>query len=356
MSNEQVSTGQNGAVEGSETAAQQSKGAKEVVTRRAPASRATANSGRAAGPAGSQSTHDLDSAKEQDAESSDGTVKAKWDLPEDFDLDAADEDTLKKLQKWKKKIKINGKERVVGLFDAIRYLQKDLAADEKLHVTNQLARQHQALVESLRNDPISVLKQAGHNIDEIAKQRISEQLQLQAMSPEQRQAYEAAKEAQYYRSVLEKMQAQKQEQQRNMAKEGAQQKWQTQIIDAMEKAGLPYKSPIALKAATQFILAERKKGNTDVTAYDVMQDVKDFFQENAKAFLSQMHPKDVLAFLGKESSEGLRSAFLEDVQDPIQSKAFTETPGGKYDAARVKPRDVISPEEYREQLFNKFNQ
>lgn len=357
MANEgthQTTTGQTAGMAGEKGAAQQSKGA-STDTRAGTKSAGTATGATGAkGRAGGESLNDMAQNASRESRSGDEPTETKWGLPEDLDLDAADEELIKKILKGKKKLKINGKEQVVSLDEAFRYMQKDLSTHQRNMELQKAAEERDALIQALQANPAAVMEKLGHNFDELAKQRIAEKLRLQAMSEEQRAAYEERQKREQVEQSYNQLVQQIAQAQREQAKSASAQKWQSQIVDALEKSGIPIKHPMALKATAQFLAAERKAGNADVTAYDVMPRVKEFLETLSKSYISTMKPADILQWLGKEAEESIRQSFIDRVKDPMEPSR--QTAAKPFNADPSSRRNIMNPDQFREELDKKFAQ
>ena len=251
---------------------------------------------------------------------------------------------------WKKKIKVNGKEQTIGLSEAFRYLQKELAADEKMKHSSQTEKAHKQLIEALRSNPIPVLEQMGYDVDELAKQRIHQRLQFESMSEDQRRAYQAQQEAEQWKQRLLAEHKQRAEHQEAQLKTASLQKWQTGVIHSLQNAGLP-PDPLTAKLALQVVLSNREAGYNDFSVDDAIPYVKDFCLQMAKYYYKAVPTADLLKALGSEFDQGLRKFYLEKAQNPIQEK-FKDRPVGNFKKEKSDdPRGkTMSPDEYRDHL------
>lgn len=305
---------------------------------------ASSRTGRSAGGEGSDDIH---SPEGKEPEGSDGSARKEWNLPEDFDLDAADEDTLKRLEKWKKKIKVNGKEQVVSLSDALRYMQKDLATQQSLQPLSQKAQQLDAILHALKSDPTGLMERMGLNVDEIAKQRVAQHLRLQAMSEEQRAAYQASQERDQYKQLAQKLYQQELQRKQQADMQAARKQIEGEFVDAFQKAGIKINHPLALTSAVQFLRAE-KANNPDATAHDIMPKVKNYLQSLSKVNVSSLSAAELVDFLGAEKVNALREHLVSQATgQPVRTGVVAERPTSKQSKA-------MTADEYREMIDKQF--
>lgn len=273
------------------------------------------------------------------------------DLPEDFDLDTTDEALLKKLAGWKKKIKVNGKEQVVPLLEAIKYMQKDMSTQQRMQAIEPRAQILDRILQGLESDPDGTLEQLarakGIDLEDLAKKRVMRQIQLQAMTEDQRGRYDAEQKAQKYEDHFRKLQEKEQQQAHQQGVQASLQKLSGQFLEAFKSAGLNIKHPMALSAAADFFAAERQ-ANPDATVHDVMPKVKNFLNTLSKQSISSLSGADLYEFLGKDAVESLRTHILQTALGQKGQKAPIKTDQPKDRAT------AMTADEYREMQRKRF--
>lgn len=275
------------------------------------------------------------------------------DLPDEFDLDAVDEQTLQKLQRWKKKVKVNGKEKDASLADLIRYAQKEMSADERMMRASEIEKRYDTMVNLLKTNPIGLLEKIGLNVDDLAKQRVLERYQYEQMSPEQRQALEAKREAEEYKERFLQMEKERLQKIEADNTEKRVQHWQKSIVTALQKSGLP-PEPLVASLTANFVRAQRKAGFKDTQAEDVIPQVQDFCVQMARYFMKSVPTSQLFKALGDDFETNIRKYLLESVQNPIRP-GFRQTPEGvPSDSKEARGRRAMTADEYREHLNNRF--
>ena len=291
--------------------------------------------------------------RSKDTTSSNESARTQFSLPDELDLDTLDEESLKKLAKWKKKVKVNGREEVINFDQMMRYSQKEFAADKKMKEASEATKKLQILEEALRSDPGGVLEKLGLDVDELAKQRIAYQLQLQAMSEEQKQALYAKEEAERYKQELlhfkQQQAKQMEEQETNLART----RWAQEFKSAFEQSGLP-PDELNLKLAAQFVLANRKAGFKDYSAHDAIPLVKDYCLKMAKFYMQSMPLQDIFKELGDDFDKKVRGFLMERVKNPMSTRSVDSAPATPPEPKDSRGRKFITPDQMRENLHKRF--
>lgn len=258
------------------------------------------------------------------------------------------------------KLNIRGKEQAFNLRDPedreklTRIAQKAEAADENFRSAAEIKKQAQAYFAALKANPLQVLEAMGHNVSDLAKGRIAEELRLMQMDPLERRAMEAEQRAQAYENQEQTRQQQLMEQQQNAEKEAYaaqhRQKWQTQIIDALEKeADLP-KNPYSVARMAQYIRDAKSNGYPDVTATEAARAVKGDMIEEFKALVGSMPIDKVVKHFGKEFVDKVRQHSIEEMQKPLKQE-FGKPPSKEVqDTRNPQNRKWKSWNEYQEIL------
>lgn len=311
-----------------------------------------ASKGKAAGS--SQGSAPSGSAGGTDTVSRETTAPAEFNFPDELDFDTLSDETRAKLKNWKTKLKINGQERQMSVLDAMRYGQKEWAADERMQKSSQIEKQHNALIQQLRANPLGLLEQLGVPVDELSKQRIAERIQFESMSPEQQEAFRARHEAETYKQQLLQQEQERVAQQTEQAKDMARGKWEKNMLEALQKSGLP-NDPLVMKLTAQFVLANRQKGFNDFTAEDAIPMVRDFCAQMARYYFNALPPADLFKELGNDFDTRIRKHLLEQVQNPIK-EVFKQAPPDSTGAgtARDSKGRYLTPDQAREALRKKF--
>jgi hypothetical protein len=188
------------------------------------------------------------------------------------------------------KIVVDGKSVEIPNDKIPTMLQKALGAEKRFQEAANLRKETIEFVETLKSDPISALKRMGLDFDKIAEDYIYEKIQMQSLPNDQREIYQKAKSADEKEKELERYRRQEQQERERAEREQAereleqqtakvQQSLETQIIDAIEKSGLP-RNQFTVSRIAQYMRAGRLKGY-DISAYDVVDKVQEELQEAA---------------------------------------------------------------------------
>lgn len=146
-------------------------------------------------------------------------------------------------------IKINGVEKQINEEQLMRYVQKDIAGDEKLRKANDLTQQVGRLVENLKTKPLDILSQMGVDIDKMLEERLNSRIEEYAMTPEKKEALKYKKELDALKAEHDRVSKEKEETVRQQQIREYQEAFEAKIIDTIEKYRLPKNQDIGREMA-----------------------------------------------------------------------------------------------------------
>lgn len=106
-------------------------------------------------------------------------------------------------QRLMRKVVVNGKEQEVDIDQIARDYQKYMSGNEKLQEAARLEKNRHAWLEDVKKNPWKVFDELGLEADKLAEQRLLKKIELEMMSPEQKEAYEARRDAEKARREAE---------------------------------------------------------------------------------------------------------------------------------------------------------
>lgn len=203
-----------------------------------------------------------------------------------------------------------------------------LAAAAKKRMTEAVEAKRKAfeIVKAFENDPESMLARMGPKGREIAEKYLVKQLQDEMLSPEEKEL----RDLKAYRESKEKEELTKKEQeqlgvQQKREMEYAQQ-FQTTIITALEKSGLP-KTPELVKRMAATMQKNLEYG-LELTPEDLVMEVKSDLTKIVKSIIGDSDGDSLIGLLGDDVAKKIRQSDIRKLQEK-QSQLFQ---GGKKSA------------------------
>jgi hypothetical protein len=288
----------------------------------------------------SQEAPQVDQSQESGQESQQQTQEAKQAV--------AEKKRLNKLM-----LKIDGEEYEEELpfevdEDHAEYLKKNLQLSKKAQKSMQseasLRSQVDQFVKSLKGDTKNTLKQMGIDPKEFAAMIIEEELQQQAMTPEQRERaeLEAKLKALEDERRLEKEEFDKREYERLTQQEY--ERIDTKMTAVIDQAGIP-KSPYVVKKIAQYMQDGLQYG-VNLEPEDVIGLVKEEIQSDLKELLSALGEDKVESFIGKDILDKVRKKNLAKAKStPATLKAAIKDVGSSK-KVEAKPAEKVNMKDF----------
>ncbi len=183
-------------------------------------------------------------------------------------------------------------------------LQLSKKAQKSMQSESQLRSQVDQFVKSLKGDTKNTLKQMGIDPKEFAAMIIEEELQQQAMTPEQREKAELQAKLKQLEDERrqEKEAFDKREYERLTQQEY--ERIDTKMTSVIDQAGIP-KSPYVVKKIAQYMQDGLQYG-VNLEPEDVIGLVKEEIQADLKELLSALGEDKVESFIGKDILDKVR--------------------------------------------------
>ena len=296
---------------------------------------------------GSDDAPDLDKmAREAEGKKDDGKADGKADakaLAKD-----AEGTTAEEIPEFKMTLKVNGEETEYKDRGEIQKLaQMGLASDKKFYEATQLRDKAEGFLNQLKNDPISVLQNPslGINFRELAENFLYEEIQFDAKSPEEQQAFKDSREL----AALKRRDAAA-----TKANEEANTQKATQyylkdmtakINTALSTVGLS-DDQWAVSRMANYMRQALHKG-IDVDPSKVAELVKGDLIKNQQNYLNKMDPEQLIKTIGAENVDRLRKFNVDKYQTEGQKPQIFDNLPTKEEATPT----YSSMEEMREKML-----
>lgn len=181
------------------------------------------------------------------------------------------------------------------------------AATKKFQEAAQLKKHFETLVETWHSDPMEIVKIArklGHDPVKVAEAILRKEIELDQMSPEQRERMQVQQE----RAQLEaqKRQMAQTEQEKRMAQEAEQ--WRGRLEADFDKAlaDLKYPNDPRFKAQMAGVMLEAHQAGYDPDPTLVAKHVWEERHEEASSLLGTMNDEQLLQFIGPKIIDRIR--------------------------------------------------
>jgi len=236
----------------------------------------------------------------------------------------ASKDAPEKDESPQRKIKltIDGEEVEHDEKEVIRLAQIAKASQNREHVATKTAKQAQAFVKALRENPEAVLshKSLGLDLEVLAEKILWKKLQESLKTPEDkaREAEEKERstdkeELDRYRKKDEERAASQKKERMETLKEQYRQDWTQKFTAALDSVSIP-KDDWTLNRMAQYMRAGLKS-NPGIEPKDVAHLVEADWQRTQKSTLTSLKGDALMKYLGEDVAEEVRKAQLKKFQD-----------------------------------------
>ena len=226
-------------------------------------------------------------------------------------------------RKWK--LKVNGQERELTEAELIRRASLGYGAEEKLQKAQQERQMAEQFFQALKSDPLAVLTHPdlGLNFREMAEQYLSKEIQMEMMSPEQRELEQLRSFKREQEEAVRRAQEQEmtvaqqrtfQEQMQRTAKE-----YDTKITEVLKATDLP-KTAYTVKRVAELMKGALQKGyDLDVeTAVDM---VREGYNTDFKSLFGNLKGESLVKFMGEDVIKELRQYDLARLRAKLDGAA-----------------------------------
>lgn len=251
----------------------------------------------------------------------------------------------------KRKLKaiIDGKEIEADEDEVIKGFQRSKAADKRFEDAAKMRKQAETFINLLKrsaNDP-KVLEEIiahpsiGGNFKKIAEQYLYDIIQRESMTPEQRELAETKEKLSQFER--EKQEAEKAETQRQMTElqNKYTKEYQTQIIQALDKSGLP-KSEFTISRMARYMHMGLTRG-VELKADDVLDLVRQDYYNDLRSF-GTLPADKLVEILGEDVIKKLREFDLAKVRG---SQGGGEVPPTQQEPKPASGKKPLTTEEFR---------
>ena len=250
-------------------------------------------------------------------------------------------------QSSKHRVKVDGEESDVSIEELIAGYSRTKAANNRFQqaaqerkIAEQLKKEADEARTRLKSDPWSVLKELEVDPRSAAEEFLIKQLELEALTPEQRAALEDSNKKDKERKDLEERirKYEEKEAKEKEAKEQAEIQEKTQyfvkelessMMEALQTSKLPKTNAIVAKVADKMLEAFDR--GIDMPPKHAIRLVEEELVQLKKAFLEDLDPDRLAEFLGEEQIKKIRKRDVEKLKNPIPSPESSKKVQAKVD-------------------------
>lgn len=254
-------------------------------------------------------------------EGSDSAIEEKADA-------AAKKTGAKKTKNDTYKIKVDGKEQELSQDEMIKWAQMGKAGQKRMQEYAQLQKETSQFLEALKTNPKAILTDPAIGVDlvKFAQEILSQQLEEEAKSPEQKEREALQKE-------LEDLRAQKKQDEENRKKTDYdrmvseyEQDLEAKVIEALDNQKLPKKPAVLNRMAD--IMLTALDNNLKITPAQAAQIAKEEASNDLKELLSHLSDEQIEQFMGNDLVKRLRQSSLKKVKTSLPSVKTASTGEG----------------------------
>lgn len=256
----------------------------------------------------------------------------------------------------KHKLKVDNEEIEVDDDELKRGYAHNKAASKRMEEAAAYRKQAEQAFEMLK-DP-SKLRQlledprVGIDLKKFAEDYVWENLQNDALTPEQKKQREVERELEKYRQSEKaaKEQAETREATELQNKYAAE--YETTIIEALDKGGVP-KNRASVRRMAQY-LQLAVANNIDVTPADLVARVRQDLIDEHKSMYGESDPASLLSILGEDLAKKIREADVKRLKSTQPEARRRPAGNAKPVKAPEKRRERMSADTIAEKLREKF--
>lgn len=257
--------------------------------------------------------------------------------------DFGEEAVAEAIKTWR--VKIDGEEQDVSEEELLKGYQSTKSAQQKFNEAAHMRKQAEEFIKLAKSDPRKLLTHPGIGVDlqAFANAILSEQLEEQLLSPEEKELRDTKRKLAEYEEAKRIQEEARQQEELDKYTQMYEQEYTEKIIGALETSGLPKTEYTVKKIAEKMLIAAER--GLDVEPADVIQFVKADYMNDIKMLFGSANEDILLSMLGDDVTKKVVKGHLKKVQPKIKSpvKMTTPTkaviPGQKQESTRNKSRE-----------------
>ncbi len=265
-----------------------------------------------------------------------------------------DEQYEQLLRKRKHKVKVNKEEQELDYDELKAGYQLKKHSHQQLQSATELKKSLEGYLQGFKGNPVEGLKKLlahpalGLDARKVATDLLAEELEMDQLSPEAREAKELKKRIAEYEAKEAQANQEREERETAEYRKRMSSQIENEILAAIEPSGLPASEFTLRKVA--FYMKEGLKRNLNITAEAAVKLVRDDFETEQKDLFGRLPPDKLAELLGEDVlgkvQAHLVSKFKAEPVVPVTSKPRERKPA----ADEPKPSFAQAMEAYRNRL------
>lgn len=233
-------------------------------------------------------------------------------------------------QERRMKVKLDGKEVEVPESEVVANYQQRKIADQRFQEAAKIRKEAEAVMKFAKDNPAEFFAKTGMNAREWAEKYLLEQLQVEAMSPEQKKARENEDKLKKYEQEEKTRKDQQQKEYVDRLTTEKRVELDKLFTQALYESGLP-RTPWTVAEMARLQLANVKKG-WQLTPAQLAKQTRENYVDAQKALMGALEGDQLLEFLGPDLVNKLSKAQISKLKGKTPTAPSTQSkPARKQD-------------------------
>jgi hypothetical protein len=248
-------------------------------------------------------------------------------------------------------VQINGKTKKLTLQQIKNLASMSDAAQERFEEAARIRKEHESFKQAAGKNMVQALRDQGFSNEQIREQMeawyMEQFIEPETLTPEQRKIKEYEMQLKKYQEAEEAKRKEQEDLQLNELTSKQTDYVSSQIIEAMEKAGLPKLGSTASRIA--FYMLQSNRNGWEAPLDVIVQHVKDEQQQLRSSEIGQLEGEELVSYLGEDIVNKIRKHDLANLRARKQNAlAQTSLPNGH--SKEETGHQKLSPAEVKRRL------
>lgn len=232
------------------------------------------------------------------------------------------------------KLKVDGQDLELTESEVIKLAQQGKSADKRFQEAAMTRKEAEELIKYAQDNPKEFFKRTGKNARQWAEEYLLEEIQREAMTPEQKRAWENEQELKRYRDTEKAEKARAEQERMAQLEQHHMKSYDQMFVQALTESGLP-RTPYTIKRMAELTLVNVKK-KLDLEPSQLAKIVREDYIAEQRALYGSADGESLLELLGKDAVTKVSKAQLAKYKS------------SKVNGGKAPPK----PSEQREQKHN----
>lgn len=251
------------------------------------------------------------------------------------------------------KIKLKDAEYTPAELEA--FIEKAKGADKKFLEAAKARKEAIKFFKMAKENPEEVLSKVGQDPMKWAYEKVAKDVQDKLRDPKEVELERAQKELERYKAQEAERQAKLKADQEEKQAAAWRQKFEAEIIDALETTPTLPKNPHTVAQIARYIATVKDKTGVLLSAKEVASVVENDIRNTMKSILTNADAKKIMDLIGEEGMKMIREYDLAQLKNPLKQPNSAAVPGsqptedsnrdrkGRYKRAQDFWKDIPNP-------------